>query len=96
MRYDSEYAVYSFLLGPFLRASTLHIGAAAATASLREELVRAGRVTPREIDGAYAVSRLTPGTNLLALYAVIGIDSGDGPWHCPPWRSVSSFRRALH
>jgi chromate transport protein ChrA len=27
---------------------------------------------PQDIDGAYAVSRVTPGTNLLALYAVIG------------------------
>ena len=59
-------------LGAFIRASSLHIGAAAATASLREELVRDHGLTPRDIDAAYAVSRVTPGTNLLALYALLG------------------------
>ena len=59
-------------LGAFVRASSLHIGAAAATASLREELVRDHGLTPGDVDAAYAVSRVTPGTNLLALYALLG------------------------
>jgi chromate transport protein ChrA len=59
-------------LGAFLRASSLHIGAAAATASLREALVRDHGLTPQDVDAAYAVSRVTPGTNLLALYALLG------------------------
>ena len=59
-------------LGAFVRASSLHIGAAAATASLREELVRHHGLTPGDVDAAYAVSRVTPGTNLLALYALLG------------------------
>ena len=59
-------------LGAFIRASSLHIGAAAATASLREELVRDHGLTPRDVDAAYAVSRVTPGTNLLALYTLLG------------------------
>ena len=60
------------VLPAFVRASVLHIGAAAATAALRHDLVASHRVDPHEIDGAYAVSRLTPGTNLLALYALLG------------------------
>jgi chromate transport protein ChrA len=56
----------------FIRASSLHIGAAAAAASLRHDLVRDYGVEPHEIDTAYAVSRVTPGTNLLALYALLG------------------------
>jgi chromate transport protein ChrA len=60
------------VLPAFVRASTLHIGAAAATAALRHELVESHGVEPHEIDGAYAVSRVTPGTNLLALYALLG------------------------
>lgn len=59
-------------LGAFVRASSLHIGAAAATVSLREELVRDHGLTPEDVDAAYAVSRVTPGTNLLALYALLG------------------------
>ena len=59
-------------LGAFVRASSLHIGAAAAAASLREELVRDHGLTPGDVDAAYAVSRVTPGTNLLALYALLG------------------------
>lgn len=59
-------------LGAFLRASSVHIGAAAATAALRDELVADGRLEGHEIDSAYAVSRIMPGTNLLALYAVLG------------------------
>lgn len=59
-------------LGPFVRASGLHIGAAAAASSLRHELVDTSRIAPSDFDGAYAVARLTPGTNLLALYALLG------------------------
>lgn len=66
-------------LGAFLRASSLHIGAAAATAALREELVADRRLEAHEIDTAYAVSRITPGTNLLALYAQLGHRIGGWP-----------------
>ena len=66
-------------LTAFLRASSLHIGAAAATAALREELTLEHPVTPRDIDAAYAVSRITPGTNLLALYAQLGHNLGGWP-----------------
>ena len=59
-------------LKAFVRASSLHIGAAAAAVSLRHDLVKDHRVDAHDIDAAYAVSRLTPGTNLLALYAVLG------------------------
>jgi chromate transport protein ChrA len=67
------------LLTPFVRASSLHIGAAAATAALRHDLVRDHQVMPEEVDRAYAVSRVTPGTNLLALYAVLGHRLGGWP-----------------
>jgi chromate transport protein ChrA len=66
-------------LAPFVRASILHIGAAAAAASLRHDLVNDHQVTASEIDRAYAVSRVTPGTNLLALYAVLGHRLGGWP-----------------
>lgn len=56
----------------FLRASSLHIGAAAAAASLRRDVVDQGRTPPELFDQAFAVSRLTPGTNLLALYVLLG------------------------
>jgi chromate transport protein ChrA len=59
-------------LVPFVRASSLHVGAAAAAASLRQDLIHDHQVTASEIDRAYAVSRVTPGTNLLALDAVLG------------------------
>lgn len=61
-----------FPLAPFLRASSLHIGAAAAAASLREYLVKHGWLTSSDFDEAYAVARLTPGTNLLAMYTLLG------------------------
>jgi chromate transport protein ChrA len=64
---------------PFLRASSLHIGAAAAAASLRHDLVADGRLAAHEIDAAYAVSRITPGTNYLALYALLGHRLGGWP-----------------
>jgi len=60
-----------FPLAPFLRASTLHVGAAAAAASLREDLVEHGSLTSSEFDEAYAIARLTPGTNLLAMYTLL-------------------------
>jgi chromate transporter len=59
-------------LAPFVRASALHIGAAAAASSLREELVGTRATSAADFDGAYAVARSTPGTNLLALYALLG------------------------
>jgi chromate transporter len=61
-----------FPLASFLRASTLHVGAAAAAASLREDLAESGPLTSSEFDEAYAVARLTPGTNLLAMYTLLG------------------------
>ena len=67
-------------IGPFVRASALHIGAAAATASLRDELIQDERATAHDVDAAYAVSRVTPGTNLLALYALLGHRLGGWPW----------------
>lgn len=76
VRYDSS---MRSPLAVFLRASSLHIGAAAATAALREELVADRRLAPREVDVAYAVSRLTPGTNLLALHAQLGRRIGGWP-----------------
>ena len=63
----------------FVRASVLHVGAAAAAASLRHDLVRDHRLEARDIDAAYAVSRVTPGTNLLALYAQLGHRLGGWP-----------------
>jgi chromate transport protein ChrA len=59
-------------LAAFVRASCLHIGAAGAAASLRHDLVGRHNLTTHDIDAAYAVSRVTPGTNLLALYALLG------------------------
>ncbi len=63
----------------FVRASSLHIGGAAAVASLRKDFVEEHGVEPREIDAAYAVSRITPGTNLLAFYALLGHSAGGWP-----------------
>lgn len=59
-------------LTAFVRASSLHIGAAAAAASLRHDLLKDHQLSAHDIDAAYAVSRVTPGTNLLALYAQLG------------------------
>jgi len=55
----------------FLKASSLHVGAAAAAASLRVELVES-YLSADEFDEAYAIARITPGTNLLAMYALLG------------------------
>ena len=62
----------SFPWHVFLRASTLHVGAAAAAASLRSDLVDGRRVDAATFNDAYAVARLTPGTTLLALFALLG------------------------
>jgi chromate transporter len=68
--HNQEHA--SFPHGPFVRASSLHVGAAAAAASLRRELVDKGRLSASAFDEAFAVARVTPGTNLLAMYALLG------------------------
>ena len=61
-----------FPLDAFVRASSLHVGAAAAAAALRRDLVDKGRLPASAFDEAYAVARVTPGTNLLAMYALLG------------------------
>lgn len=61
-----------FPLSSFLRASGPHVGAAAAAAALRRDLVESKAVTGPEFDEAYAVARVTPGTNLLAMYVLLG------------------------
>jgi chromate transporter len=65
-------------LVPFIRASVGHLGAAAATASLRHDLVERQRYSAAAFDQAFAVARLTPGTNLLAFYTLLG--HGLGGW----------------
>jgi|KBSMisStandDraft_5_1062788.scaffolds.fasta_scaffold661399_3 chromate transport protein ChrA len=65
-----------FPLSSFLRASGLHVGAAAAAAALRRDLVEGNAVTGPEFDEAYAIARLTPGTNLLAVYVLLGGSTG--------------------
>ena len=60
-----------FPLAEFIRASSLHVGAAAAAAALRRDLVETGRLPSAAFDEAYAVARVTPGTNLLAMYALL-------------------------
>ena len=62
----------SFPFGAFVRASSLHVGAAAAAAALRRDLVDKGRLSASAFDEAYAVARVTPGTNLLAMYTLLG------------------------
>ena len=62
----------SFPFGAFVRASSLHVGAAAAAAALRRDLVDQGRLSASAFDEAYAVARVTPGTNLLAMYTLLG------------------------
>ena len=56
----------------FIRASSLHVGAAAAAAALRRDLVDTGRLPGTAFDESYAVARVTPGTNLLAMYTLLG------------------------
>lgn len=62
----------AFPLGAFLRASSLHTGAAAAAAALRRDLVEGGPLPGAAFDEAYAVAHVTPGTNLLAMYTLLG------------------------
>ena len=61
-----------FPLASFIRASGLHVGAAAAAAALRRDLVEGEFLSSSEFDEAYAIARLTPGTNLLAMYTLLG------------------------
>ena len=61
-----------FPLEDFVRASSLHVGAAAIAAALRRDLVDNGRLPAPAFDEAYAVARVTPGTNLLAMYTLLG------------------------
>ena len=65
-------APHSVVVRAFIRASVLHIGAAAAAASLRSDLVEGGYIDNATFNESYAVARLTPGTNLLAMYALLG------------------------
>ena len=60
------------LLRAVLIASTTHVGAAATSASLRETLAQEHLVTTEQFDRSFAASRLTPGTNLIALFAALG------------------------
>src|SRR4051812_45524098 len=60
-----------FLARAVIRASMLHVGSAAAV-SLHADLVEGGLFENAAFNESYAVARLTPGTNLLALYTVIG------------------------
>ena len=60
------------------------MGAAAAAASLREELLERGALTSSDFDEAYALARLTPGTNLLAMYVLLGKRLGGG------WRGAAA------
>lgn len=68
----ADQAPAPFPVAALLRASSLHVGAAAAAAALRKDLVEAGSLRPEHFDEAYAVARLTPGTNLLAMYVLLG------------------------
>ena len=61
-----------FPLGAFVRASGLHVGAAAAAAALRRDLVDEHRLSASAFDEAYAVAWVTPGTNLRAMYTLLG------------------------
>jgi chromate transporter len=70
--YTPTRAKPGFPLLEFIRASSLHVGAAAAAASLRRDLVETGRLPSAAFDEAYAVARVTPGTNLLAMYTLLG------------------------
>ena len=62
----------STLLRAVVAASTLHVGGAAAAVSMRRDLVEGGSITDHDFNECFAVARLTPGTNLLALYALLG------------------------
>ena len=60
------------VLPAFIRAASLHIGAAAAAVSLRRDLVETRVVSPDDFSRCFAIARLTPGTNLLAFYVALG------------------------
>jgi chromate transporter len=60
----------------FVRASSLHVGAAAAAVSLRGDLVERNLVSDDDFSRCFAIARLTPGTNLIALYAALGYRIG--------------------
>ncbi len=55
-----------------MRSSGLTVGAVGAAAALRREVVDTGLIDAHPFDEAFAVSRLTPGTNLLAFYVLLG------------------------
>lgn len=55
-----------------LRASSVHIGGIATQSWLRTMLVDTGRLAADDFNRAFAVARLTPGTNLLAFYVALG------------------------
>ncbi len=57
----------------------MHVGAASAATSLRNDLVSAGEITEGEFNESFAVARLTPGTNLLALYTLLGFRVASWP-----------------
>ena len=60
------------LLRHLVIPSISHVGAGATSAALRDRLV-ADRIVERdEFDSLFAAARLTPGTNLLALFAGLG------------------------
>jgi chromate transporter len=60
------------LLSTVVRSSTLHVGGIAAIAALKTDLVDRGRLSERDFNQSFAVSRMTPGTNFLAFYTAIG------------------------
>lgn len=60
------------VLALITRASTLHVGGIATMTWLRERFVATNSLTAGEFERAFAVARLTPGTNLLAFFAAVG------------------------
>ena len=54
------------------REGSRHVGAAATSVALRETLDREGLVSREQFNRSFAASRLTPGTNLVALFAALG------------------------
>ena len=82
-----------FPLLEFIRASSLHVGAAAAAAALRRDLVDTGRLPSASFDEAYAVARLTPGTNLLAMYTLLGEKLSAGEVLCLRLAWARSFQQ---
>ena len=60
------------LIWLMIRTSIVHVGAAASAAALRRELSREALVAEGSFDTVFAAARLTPGTNLIALFAGLG------------------------